>query len=87
MTDVTLTGMRDRLISQRIVPVLRLANAEITERAADCLLDAGFSGTEITLTIRVAVDLLDRQALAAGDRARAVFHACCFLPGGSTSIV
>jgi 2-dehydro-3-deoxyphosphogluconate aldolase/(4S)-4-hydroxy-2-oxoglutarate aldolase len=54
--------IRDRLIAQRIVPVLRLSSSEATERAVDCLLDAGFSTIEITMTTPGAVELIARLA-------------------------
>lgn len=55
-------GIRERLIAQRVVPVLRMASAEKAERAVDCLLSAGFSTVEITLTIPGAVELIERIA-------------------------
>lgn len=50
--------IRDRLIAQRVVPVLRLASAELTQRAVGCLVDAGFTTVEITMTTPGAVDLV-----------------------------
>jgi 2-dehydro-3-deoxyphosphogluconate aldolase/(4S)-4-hydroxy-2-oxoglutarate aldolase len=50
--------VRDRLIAQRVVPVLRLASAELTERAVGCLAQAGFSVFEITMTTPGGVDLI-----------------------------
>ena len=41
----------DRLVAQRVVPVLRLASSPDTERAVDCLADAGFRVVEITPTV------------------------------------
>jgi 2-dehydro-3-deoxyphosphogluconate aldolase/(4S)-4-hydroxy-2-oxoglutarate aldolase len=38
--------------------VLRLASAELTERAIDCLTEAGFDTVEITLTTPGALDLI-----------------------------
>jgi len=58
--------IRERLIAQRVVPVLRLASAERTERAVECLLSAGFSTVEITLTVPGAVELIERIARRAG---------------------
>jgi len=52
--------VRDRLIAQRVIPVLRLASAELTERAAACLADAGFSTVEITMTTPGALELIRR---------------------------
>jgi 2-dehydro-3-deoxyphosphogluconate aldolase/(4S)-4-hydroxy-2-oxoglutarate aldolase len=56
------TDIRDRLIAQRVVPVLRLASAELTERAVGCLAEAGFTTFEITLTTPGAVDLIRKLA-------------------------
>lgn len=50
--------VRDRLIAQRVVPVLRLASAELTERAVGCLAEAGFGMFEITMTTPGAVELI-----------------------------
>jgi len=50
----------DRLVAQRVVPVLRLGSSADTERAVDCLADAGFRVVEITLTVPGAVPLIDR---------------------------
>lgn len=49
-----------RLVEARVVPVLRFSSAELTGRAVDCLLDAGFSAVEITLTTPGAVELIAR---------------------------
>jgi 2-dehydro-3-deoxyphosphogluconate aldolase/(4S)-4-hydroxy-2-oxoglutarate aldolase len=57
---MTAAQVRDRLIAQRIVPVLRLASAELTERAVGCLADAGFTVVEITLTTPGAIELIRR---------------------------
>lgn len=54
--------IRDRLVAQRVVPVLRLAAAADTERAVDCLAQAGFRVFEITLTTPGAVGLIGRLA-------------------------
>jgi len=54
------TEIRDRLIAQRVIPVLRLASTELTERAAACLADAGFSTVEITMTTPGALELIRR---------------------------
>ena len=43
-----------------MIPVLRLASAELTERAMDYLSDAGFRIFEITLTTPGAVELIRR---------------------------
>ncbi|HLB13645.1 MAG TPA: bifunctional 4-hydroxy-2-oxoglutarate aldolase/2-dehydro-3-deoxy-phosphogluconate aldolase [Burkholderiales bacterium] len=50
----------DRLVAQRVVPVLRLGSSADTERAVDCLADAGFRVVEITLTVPGAVPLIKR---------------------------
>jgi 2-dehydro-3-deoxyphosphogluconate aldolase/(4S)-4-hydroxy-2-oxoglutarate aldolase len=50
----------DRLVAQRVVPVLRLGSDADTERAVDCLADAGFRVVEITLTVPGAVPLIRR---------------------------
>jgi 2-dehydro-3-deoxyphosphogluconate aldolase/(4S)-4-hydroxy-2-oxoglutarate aldolase len=52
------SDLRQGLIAQRVVPVLRLASAELTERAVDCLAEAGFATVEITMTIPGALDLI-----------------------------
>lgn len=54
--------IRDRLRAQRVVPVLRLSSAELTERAVGWLADAGFTTVEITLTTPGAIDLIGRLA-------------------------
>lgn len=61
------TSIRDQLRAQRVVPVLRLASAELTERAVDCLVEAGFSTVEITLTTPGAVDLIRQLVRRAGE--------------------
>ena len=50
--------IRDLLVAQRIVPVLRLGSTATTIRAVDCLREAGFSTFEITLTTPGAVELI-----------------------------
>lgn len=42
--------LRQALIAQRVVPVLRLASAELTERAIEYLAAAGFKILEVTMT-------------------------------------
>jgi 2-dehydro-3-deoxyphosphogluconate aldolase/(4S)-4-hydroxy-2-oxoglutarate aldolase len=59
---MTPAGIRDRLTVQRVVPVLRLASDEETERAVACLAEAGFRTFEITLTTPGAVALIARLA-------------------------
>jgi 2-dehydro-3-deoxyphosphogluconate aldolase/(4S)-4-hydroxy-2-oxoglutarate aldolase len=51
-------GIRDRLVAQRVIPVLRFASAATTIRAVDCLREAGFTTFEITLTTPGAVELV-----------------------------
>lgn len=50
--------IRDRLLAQRVIPVLRFASAATTIRAVDCLREAGFGTFEITLTTPGAVELI-----------------------------
>jgi 2-dehydro-3-deoxyphosphogluconate aldolase / (4S)-4-hydroxy-2-oxoglutarate aldolase len=47
-----------QLLSQRVIPVLRLPGAELTERAVDCLREAGFGTVEITMTTPGAIELI-----------------------------
>jgi 2-dehydro-3-deoxyphosphogluconate aldolase/(4S)-4-hydroxy-2-oxoglutarate aldolase len=54
--------IRELLLAQRVIPVLRLASAELTERAARCIADAGFMTVEITLTVPGAIELIRRLA-------------------------
>jgi 2-dehydro-3-deoxyphosphogluconate aldolase/(4S)-4-hydroxy-2-oxoglutarate aldolase len=56
MTSVT--RVRDLLVAQRVVPVLRFGSAATTIRAIDCLREAGFGTFEITLTTPGAVELI-----------------------------
>jgi 2-dehydro-3-deoxyphosphogluconate aldolase/(4S)-4-hydroxy-2-oxoglutarate aldolase len=59
-----------RLIAARVVPVLRLPSAKLTERAADYLVEAGFPAIEITMTTPGAVEVIahlkDRCLVGAG---------------------
>jgi 2-dehydro-3-deoxyphosphogluconate aldolase / (4S)-4-hydroxy-2-oxoglutarate aldolase len=55
---------RQRLISQRVIPVLRLASAELTERAVRCLREAGFGIIEITMTTPGALELIKKAGNA-----------------------
>jgi 2-dehydro-3-deoxyphosphogluconate aldolase/(4S)-4-hydroxy-2-oxoglutarate aldolase len=41
-----------------VIPVLRLASAELTEQAIGCLTEAGFGAIEITMTTPGALDLM-----------------------------
>lgn len=54
----TIARIRDLLVAQRVVPVLRLGSAATTIRAVDCLREAGFGAFEITLTTPGAVELV-----------------------------
>ena len=58
--DCDISPLRQALIAQRVIPVLRLASAELTERAIDCLREAGFGIVEITMTTPGALDLLKK---------------------------
>lgn len=49
---------RQRLIAQRVIPVLRLASAERTEHAVLLLQEAGFATVEITMTTPGALELI-----------------------------
>jgi 2-dehydro-3-deoxyphosphogluconate aldolase/(4S)-4-hydroxy-2-oxoglutarate aldolase len=59
---MTPLDIRNRLIAQRVVPVLRLGDAQLTERAVDCLVRAGFAAVEITMTVPGAVGLIEKLA-------------------------
>lgn len=52
------TAMRARLTAQRVLPVLRLASADETRFAVECLAQAGFACIELTLTTPGAEDLI-----------------------------
>ncbi len=54
------------LIAQRVIPVLRLASAELTERAIDWLREAGFGTVEVTMTTPEAVRLIRKFKAGAG---------------------
>ncbi|HET7670784.1 MAG TPA: bifunctional 4-hydroxy-2-oxoglutarate aldolase/2-dehydro-3-deoxy-phosphogluconate aldolase [Burkholderiales bacterium] len=62
----TQSDLRQRLIAQRVVPVLRLASAELTERAIDVLHEAGFAIVEITMTTPDALRLIGKYRAGAG---------------------
>jgi len=51
-------SIRDRLLAARVIPVLRLDSADEARLVIDCLLDAGFTTVEITLTTPGAVQLI-----------------------------
>jgi 2-dehydro-3-deoxyphosphogluconate aldolase / (4S)-4-hydroxy-2-oxoglutarate aldolase len=50
--------LRQELIAQRVIPVLRLPSAELTERAVLFLQEAGFATVEITMTTPGAIELI-----------------------------
>jgi 2-dehydro-3-deoxyphosphogluconate aldolase/(4S)-4-hydroxy-2-oxoglutarate aldolase len=52
--------LRQALLAQRVIPVLRMSSAQLTERAIDCLREAGFGTVEITMTTPNAIELLRR---------------------------
>jgi 2-dehydro-3-deoxyphosphogluconate aldolase / (4S)-4-hydroxy-2-oxoglutarate aldolase len=65
--------IRDRLIAERVVPVLRFASAELTERAAQCLLEVGFGAIEISMTAPHALEIIKKLKSKAIIGAGAVF--------------
>jgi 2-dehydro-3-deoxyphosphogluconate aldolase/(4S)-4-hydroxy-2-oxoglutarate aldolase len=86
--------LRQALLAQRVIPVLRMSSAQLTERAIDCLREAGFGTVEITMTTPNAIELLRRtQNAGAGtvldlDTAKRCLDAGaqflvspCFVPG------
>jgi 2-dehydro-3-deoxyphosphogluconate aldolase/(4S)-4-hydroxy-2-oxoglutarate aldolase len=54
--------IRERLVAQRVVPVLRLPSEPLAELALDCLVDAGFDAIEVALTTPGALALIARHA-------------------------
>ena len=54
----TRSDLRQGLIAQRVIPVLRLPSAALTEQAIGCLAEAGFGAIEITMTTPGALDLI-----------------------------
>jgi len=70
MGDRAPSPIAERLIAARVVPVLRLPSAKLTERAAEYLVEAGFPAIEITLTTPGAVEVIahlkDRCLVGAG---------------------
>jgi 2-dehydro-3-deoxyphosphogluconate aldolase/(4S)-4-hydroxy-2-oxoglutarate aldolase len=48
----------ERLVTLKVVPVLRLRSEELAASAIDCLIEAGYGTVEITLTTPGAVDLI-----------------------------
>jgi 2-dehydro-3-deoxyphosphogluconate aldolase / (4S)-4-hydroxy-2-oxoglutarate aldolase len=57
--------LRQELIAQRVIPVLRLASAGLTERAIEYLQETGFGTVEITMTTPGAIELI-RKTMNAG---------------------
>ncbi len=55
---MTREQVRDALIAEKVVPVLRFDSAELTERAVRCLVDVGFRSIEVTLTTPGALPLI-----------------------------
>jgi 2-dehydro-3-deoxyphosphogluconate aldolase/(4S)-4-hydroxy-2-oxoglutarate aldolase len=55
---VTREAVIAALLAEKVVPVLRLESAALTERAVRCLTDVGFSSIEITLTTPGALGLV-----------------------------
>ncbi len=55
---MTREGICERLVAERVVPVLRLESAALTERTVRCLTEVGFSSVEITLTTPGALGLI-----------------------------
>ena len=53
-------AIRDSLLGARVVPVLRFDTEDQAGFAIDCLLDAGYSTVEITLTTPGALELISR---------------------------
>ena len=58
--------LRQKLIAQRVVPVLRFASAGLTERAIEYLHEAGFGIIEITMTTPAALRLIEKYQAGAG---------------------
>ncbi len=47
-----------RLLDSRVIPVLRLGSRQDAEAAIDCLIEAGYSTVEVTLTTPGALELI-----------------------------
>ena len=47
-----------KLLAMRVIPVLRLASRRDAETAIECLIEAGFSTVELTLTTPGAVEMI-----------------------------
>jgi 2-dehydro-3-deoxyphosphogluconate aldolase/(4S)-4-hydroxy-2-oxoglutarate aldolase len=63
MNPATIT---DRLVAQRVVPVLRFPSADRTRDAVEALVEAGFATFEITMTTPGAVELIRELAQRPG---------------------
>ena len=48
----------EALLRARVIPVLRLASHDATTVAIECLMEAGFSTVEVTLTTPAAIEIL-----------------------------
>jgi 2-dehydro-3-deoxyphosphogluconate aldolase/(4S)-4-hydroxy-2-oxoglutarate aldolase len=86
---VTRETVIERLLAERVVPVLRFDSAELTERAVRCLMDVGFSTVEITLTTPDALALIEKLSkekklvVGAGTVLDAVAGQACIEAGAS----
>lgn len=60
MSPVSLHPVARRLRDASVIPVLRLASASLAERAIDCLVEAGFTTVEVTLTTPDAIGMIGR---------------------------
>jgi 2-dehydro-3-deoxyphosphogluconate aldolase / (4S)-4-hydroxy-2-oxoglutarate aldolase len=62
--------IRDRLIAEGVVPVLRFPDSELAVRAIECLIDVGFGAIEVTMTTPDALDVIrafaERALVGAG---------------------
>lgn len=56
--DMTLGKNTARLLASRVIPVLRLKSRDEAQTAIDCLVEAGFTTVELTLTTPGAVELI-----------------------------
>jgi 2-dehydro-3-deoxyphosphogluconate aldolase/(4S)-4-hydroxy-2-oxoglutarate aldolase len=61
-----MNSIAGRLISLRVIPVLRLPTRASAEAAIDCLVDAGFNTVELTLTTPDAIELIAALRRRAG---------------------
>ena len=55
---MTATAVRDALRATRVIPVLRLATHDAAAVAIDCLIEAGYTTVELTLTTPDAIALI-----------------------------